>query len=101
MFLQNIHAGVLRNHIQTLSATSPPAKSTSYFFETKDAYYQSPQIPGSAGSAIASGDVWFRAWAEPNKLRAECNDTRPACHRSFYGLFLPLTVLTVSVFRMD
>ena len=44
-----------------------------------DTYYQSPQILGSAGLAIVSGDVWFQAWAEPNKLRAECNDTRPAC----------------------
>ena len=47
-----------------------------------DTYYQSPQILGSAGLAIVSGDVWFQAWGEPDKLRAECNDTRPACHRN-------------------
>ena len=83
----------------TFPATSPPVKYTHYIFEQwmliirarRSLDLRAQPSPQAMFARVRGG--------APASMRVKCNDTRPACHRSFYGLFLPLTVLNVSVFR--
>ena len=71
---------------QTLPATSPLVKSTHYTFEQRTLIIRarrSLDLRAQPSPPAMFARVWGGA---PASMRVKCNDTRPACHRSFLRL---------------